>query len=243
MSSSSSSRNIKSAKKATVEYLNYVSKQEKEKKPNMKKVGVTTLIASLAKSDKSWRGESARFRRRYNFNSDNNKISRQHDSYIALHDALYNTLGFKFIGKEVHLQDSHSKVIHKSEVKILHGYIDMLLKRSDGRFAILDIKTTKSKTVTLMHAVTKQKHELQLRLYAYLLKKVYNLNYTPSCYLCGIRLKDKDVDVKNVKLRRERTGDLVIWEIPLEDKDLISIDRVFSIWQDNYSKPTLPTEF
>jgi len=236
-------RKVLSPKKSAEQYLNYISKEEKEKQNSMKKVGVTTLIASVAKSDKSWKEESGRFRRRYNFESKGGKLSRTHDSYIALHDALYNVLGFSFVDKEVHLQDQNSKVIHKTEVKYIHGYVDMILKRSDGKFAIIDIKTTKSKTIPLMNAVTKQKYELQLRLYAYLLKRVYKLTYVPSCYICGIRLKDKDIDIKNVKLRRERCGDIVIWEIPIAQEDILSIDNVFSIWKDNYPKPKIPPEF
>ena len=243
MSSSSNQDNSYTPQIAALDYLKYMENKEKQIEMKMKKVGVTTLIDFLAKTNQSWKEESGRFNRRYNFNNNGNQKSRQHDSYIALHDALYNILGFTFVNKEVHLKDENTKVIHNSEVKYIHGYVDMLLKRSDGRYAILDIKTTKCKTVTLMNAVTKQKNELQLRLYAYLLKRAYNLDYTPSCYVCGIRLKDKNIDIKNVNLRQERSGDLVIWEVPINDKDLISLDNLFSIWEKNYSKPKIPTEF
>ena len=215
-----------SAEKGALSYLNSLEIEE-NKDTKMKQIGVTTFINSLAKNkDNHWKKTSGRFRKRYSIDGKGSKLSYMHDSYITLQDILYKVLCFTYIDKEVEFKHEKIRVIHNGEVKILRGFVDILLKQKDGKIAILDIKTTKAESFSLMEAVLKQKNELQLRLYAYLVMKVYKLSYIPPCYICGIHLKKK--------------CQITIWDVPLDLKEFNSIEEVLSIWPETYRTPKLP---
>lgn len=185
-------------------------------------IGVTTLINNFRKDDNVWKNQSARGQRRGEVQRKPGATSYTHDAMISVMHLLFVQHNFQVISTEQWIIYERLCVIDKSGIKkVLRGKLDIIARNEDtNRLAIIDMKTVyTSTTTTLMAASLKQKHELQLRLYALLLRSVLALDYAPEIYIVG---------------SRPPTGENVLWQFPLDLLDIASVEAAAGLYPASY---------
>lgn len=186
---------------------------------NYPSISVTNLIKYFSVDASTyWRHKSNNFRKLYYKKINKNQLTLAHDTYIHVLVSLNNIVGINSIKEDYKLESGDDLlIIHKNIISRVSGEIDMLVTDKKNKYVIVDMKTTSTKNIKIFDVASKQINELQLLIYAFMLKKELKLPYIPDCYICAVNPIIGEVVLCKLKIKLELENITNIFKIhPLQ---------------------------
>ena len=186
-------------------------------------LGTTTILQDFELFKDVWKVVSERAMPRVHLLKKPAPTSVEHDAILSVMQILTVDYPLRVISTEQQVFYKTKSVISKEGYpRTLRGFIDLLMYNMiTHQLCIVDLKTTKNTDITLVQATLKAKHEMQLRLYSFMLKDMYNLPYPPQIYLVS---------------SCPSTGEVVLFQFPINLKDLESLENAATLYPKLYGK-------
>ena len=145
-------------------------------------------------------------------------MANRHNIMILFVDILSRE-NFVIVNTEQKLY--YTALIDDNKTIMMRGCTDIIvLNPKTMRLGIVDLKTTKKSPFGLEKSVLKKRYEIQLRVYAFMLKKRLEMDYVPDIYLVGAC---------------EDSQKIAMWKFPLEEEDVGSLQAASGLYPDVYS--------
>lgn len=220
-------------------------------KPTRKKktIGVTSFISKLETNEYCWKKTATKDEHYRVLASEGLGGPKS-----RLHNALSYSIGWVManfrpildkndpvyrlytVSREYTVIDPKLKMVVNNVAGYLRGDVDfVVMDRVTKRWCVIDIKTTDNTKVPagkpdewLETAVMKCKNVLQLRVYSVLVRRRFNLDYTPECYILGVHIGETKKGFGIWKLKNARTA--------------VDLESALGLWKNDY-RPVQPTDF
>jgi len=204
-----------------------------------KTMGVNAFINHLAFDTNHWRMSAEKDHyRQITCENLGSKINRLHNlisysigwvmaRFRPILDKAHPVYKLYTVSREYTIIDSRLKLVQNRTAGYLRGDVDFIVKdRETRRWCVIDIKTTEFEKTSmdssdwLETAVMKRKNILQLRAYAVLVRRHFNLDYTPECYVLGAHIGATNKG-------------FAVWKLS-NIQSAVDLESAFSLWKDTY---------
>lgn len=188
-----------------------------------RKIGVTVFLQNLAKDKNYWRKTTNNAEEKCDISKNApGQISQIHDATLQAIVMFSLKLNLRALFYEQQLFYNKATIIDKQgKERTLNGFVDLICLCPDNKLCIVDLKVihNNSDKLKFIDATLKQKYELQLRLYAFMLYHTLDMSYAPKMYLLAIR---------------PGTGEAKTWTFEITLDDLETIDKTTNIYPETF---------